>query len=73
MRLSYSFITWTDRWTDIIVDMSETIRDCIESPERQQLLKIGTETRKETEKLWKKKGVGFGDGNIEMKTPTGSK
>lgn len=73
MRLSYRFITWTDRWTDIIVDMAETIRDRIESPERQQLLKIGTETRKETEKLWKKKGVGFGDGNIEMKTPTGSK
>lgn len=73
MRLSYSFITWTDRWTDIIVDMAETIRDRIESPERQQLLKIGTETRKETEKLWKKKGVGFGDGKIEVKTPTGSK
>lgn len=73
MRLSYRFITWTDRWTDIIVDMAETIRNCIESTERQQLLKIGTETRKETEKLWKKNGIGFGEGDIEMKTHTDSK
>ena len=61
MRLSYSFITWTDHWTNIIVDMADAIRDNMESTERQQRFKTGTETRKLTEELWKKKGIGYGD------------
>ena len=65
MHLSHSFITWTDRWTNIIVDMAEAIRGSMEKSERQQLYKKGSFTREEIEKVWKKKGIGFGeDDNI---------
>lgn len=62
MRLSYSLITWTDRWTPVMVEMAEILRNHLEKPERQQLFVTDSETRKTIESSWKKKGVGFGEG-----------
>ena len=66
MRLSYSLITWTDRWTPVIVDMAETLRNHLEKPERQQLFLPDSETRKEKVSSWKKKGVGLGESMSEQ-------
>lgn len=64
MRLSYSLTTWTDRWTPVIVDMAGMIQKHLEKPERRQLYEKDSESREKIESLWKKKGVGFGEGEI---------
>ena len=56
LRLSYSIITWTDRWTPIIVDMAKLIKQHLESPERREF---------EEKKAWKTKGWGLGEGDIQ--------
>lgn len=58
MRLSYNLITWTDRWTPIIVDMAKTIKQHLDAAERQQF---------EESASWKVKGVGFGKEREEVK------
>ena len=61
MRLSYSLITWTDRWTPVMVEMAEILRNHLEKPERQLLFETDSETWKEMVSSWKKKGVGLGE------------
>lgn len=68
MRLSYSLITWTDHWTPIIVDMAEVIRNNLERSERQQLYAKNSESREGVESLWKKKGIGLGEGEFLLNT-----
>lgn len=63
LRLSYRLMTWTDRWTPIIVNMAETLRNSLESIDRQKLFQQDSEEQKKRETLWKKKGYGFGDGD----------
>lgn len=57
LRLSYSIITWTDRWTPIIVDMAKLIKRHLEAPERQEFVE---------DKAWKEKGWGLGEGDIQF-------
>lgn len=64
MRLSYSLITWTDRWTPVIVDMAGIMRNHLEKPERRQLFAQDSDTWREMVSSWKMKGVGFGDGEM---------
>ncbi len=56
MRLSYSIITWTERWTPIIVDMAKLIKLHLEATERREFVE---------NKAWKAKGWGLGEGDIQ--------
>ncbi len=60
MRMSYSLITWTDRWIPIIVEMAEILRNHLEKPDRQHIFVKDSETRQKIESCWKQKGKGFG-------------
>ena len=57
IRLSYSVITWLDDWLPIVVDMAKIIKRHLELSDRQQF--VDNPSWKE-----KRKGYGFGDGEM---------
>ena len=56
LRISYSVITWEDRWTPIVVDMAKAFKHHFETPERQEWAE---------NKAWKEEGLGLGKGDIQ--------
>ncbi len=57
IRLSYSIITWSDDWLPVVVDMAKIIKRHLDQPDRQQF--VDDPSWKE-----KRKGYGFGDGEM---------
>jgi len=73
LRLTHSFVTWTERWTPILVDMADAIRECMDGQEQKEMYAQDSEDRKEREKSWKMKGIGLGEGKMQSFEDAGKK
>lgn len=64
LRISYSVITWMERWVPVIVDLAKVFKQHLESPDRQAFVE---------NMAWKTKGWGMGEGEIRMPVESGTK